>query len=87
MKTTVSLQRSEKHSISASVQSWMNRSNGLLSVIMDDYITNRQALLIINALLSLALMVAFAASSPVVVLALAGWLLVSLNLCKKGGVE
>ena len=83
---TISVQP-EKRSVRASVQSWLNRGNGLFSMLMDDFITNRQALLILNALVSLALMLAFAASSPFVVLLIAGWFLLSLNYCKKGGLK
>ena len=87
MKTTVSLHNSEKHTFSASFKSWLNRGNGLFSLIMDDFITNRQALLLSNALLAFAALICCIGSHPFFVFLMAGWLLLAVILCEKGGLK
>lgn len=69
------------------LSAWLQKDNVLLSAIMQESITNKQYLLILNACISF-LSIIFAENIGVLPLLICtAWFALSLRSCKKGGLK
>ena len=65
---------------------WLNSENTLFSMIMESSINNLQMLLMGHACLSFSALICASCVSAVPALICLAWFVVSLHLCKKGGL-
>ena len=68
-------------------QVWLNSDNSLFSAIVESTVSNRQVLLIGHACLAFSALVCAASLSGMAALVMLLWFVVSLSLCKKGGLK
>lgn len=66
---------------------WLNRENVLFSSIMEEKVSNRQAVLISQALASFSILTCSVFTHWLVAVLFLCWFIVSLYLCKKGGLK
>ena len=66
---------------------WLNSDNSLFSAIVESTVSNRQVLLIGHACLAFSALVCAASLSAMAALVMLLWFVVSLSLCKKGGIR
>lgn len=66
---------------------WLNRENVLFSSIMEEKVSNRQAVLISQALASFSILTCSVFTHWLVAVLFLCWFIVSLYLCKKGGLR
>lgn len=66
---------------------WLNSDNSLFSAIVESTVSNRQVLLIGHACLAFSALVCAASLSTMAALVMLLWFVVSLSLCKKGGLK
>lgn len=72
---------------SSAISAWMNRKNPLFSSLLEESVSNRQFLLLGHASFAFSALVCAAFVSPVPALVCLAWFIVSLRLCKKGGLK
>lgn len=82
-QTTLQLNSSAQSAISV----WLNSDNSLFSAIVESTVSNRQVLLIGHACLAFSALVCAASLSAMAALVMLLWFVVSLSLCKKGGIR
>ena len=66
---------------------WLNSDNSLFSAIVESTVSNRQVLLIGHACIAFSALVCAASLSPMAAIVMLLWFVVSLSLCKKGGLK
>lgn len=66
---------------------WLNSDNSLFSSVLENTVSNRQVLLIGHACLAFSALVCAASLSPMAAVVMLLWFVVSLHLCKKGGLR
>ena len=66
---------------------WLNSDNSLFSAIVESAVSNRQVLLIGHACLAFSALVCAVSLSAMAALVMLLWFVVSLSLCKKGGLK
>ena len=66
---------------------WLNSDNSLFSAIVESTVSNCQVLLIGHACLAFSALVCAASLSAMAALVMLLWFVVSLSLCKKGGIR
>lgn len=67
---------------------WLSSDNKFMTSISEEKVSNKQAILIWNVLISFVLLIGFVASDSIIVpLALAGYFAYSAYLCWKGGIR
>lgn len=66
---------------------WLNSDNSLFSSVLESTVSNRQVLLIGHACLAFSALVCACTLSPMVAVLMLLWFVVSLSLCKKGGIR
>ena len=66
---------------------WLNSENALFSFVMESSINNLQVLLMGHACLSFSALICASCVSAVPALICLAWFVVSLHLCKKGGLR
>ena len=66
---------------------WLNSDNSLFSSVLESAVSNRQVLLIGHAFLAFSALVCAASLSAMAALVMLLWFVVSLSLCKKGGIR
>lgn len=66
---------------------WLNSENVLFSFVMESSINNLQMLLMGHACLSFSALICASCVSVVPALLCLAWFVVSLHLCKKGGLR
>lgn len=66
---------------------WLNRENVLFSSIMEEKVSNRQTVLISQALASFCILTCSVFTHWLVAVLFLCWFVVSLYLCKKGGLR
>ena len=72
---------------SSAFNTWLNSDNLLFSAIVESTVSNRQVLLIGHACLAFSALVCAASLSAMAALVMLLWFVVSLSLCKKGGIR
>lgn len=72
---------------SSAITSWLNSDNSLFSSVLESAVSNRQVLLIGHACLAFSALVCAASLSAMAALVMLLWFVVSLSLCKKGGIR
>lgn len=82
-KQTIQLQGAA----SSAFTSWLNSDNSLFSSVLESAVSNRQVLLMGHACLAFSALVCASALSPMAALIMLLWFVVSLSLCKKGGLR
>ena len=82
-QTTLQLQSAALSAITV----WLNSDNSLFSAIVESAVSNRQVLLIGHACLAFSALVCACALSPMAAILMLLWFVVSLSLCKKGGIR
>lgn len=89
MKQTVSIPATDINVMSKSsvLNMWLNRENQLFSSVLEDSVSNRQVCLMTHASLAFSVLVCAAFVSAVPALLCLAWFVVSLHLCKKGGLK
>lgn len=85
MKKQTSLQLNQSAQTAISV--WLNSDNSLFSAIVESAVSNRQVLLIGHACIAFSALVCAASLSGMAALVMLLWFVVSLSLCKKGGIR
>lgn len=70
----------------AAINEWFNRENNMMSNLFEGTVTNRQSILLINAIASFVAIVGVHAGLASLLIRLA-WFIYSINLCKKGGLK
>jgi hypothetical protein len=70
----------------SAITSWLNSENPLFSSVLESAVSNRQVLLIGHACLAFSALVCAASLSAMAAVLMLLWFVVSLSLCKKGGV-
>lgn len=85
MKEQTSLQLNQ--SAQSAISVWLNSDNSLFSAIVESTVSNRQVLLIGHACLAFSALVCAASLSAMAALVMLLWFVVSLSLCKKGGIR
>ena len=65
----------------------LNSDNSLFSAIVESTVSNRQVLLIGHACIAFSALVCAASLSPMAAIVMLLWFVVSLSLCKKGGLK
>ena len=68
-------------------QVWLNSDNSLFSSVLESAVSNRQVLLIGHACLAFSVLVCACTLSPMAAVLMLLWFVVSLSLCKKGGIR
>ena len=86
MKTTITLQPS-KACLATRVFNWLDSDNSILSSIMEESVSNKQTLLLVNAMVSFVLLACFAFVNVTAAIALVAWFAYSVHLCAKGGIK
>ena len=66
---------------------WLNSDNSLFSAIVESTVSNRQVLLMGHACLAFSALACAASLSPMAALVMLLWFVVSLSLCKRGGIR
>ena len=66
---------------------WLNRENVLFSSIMEEKVSNRQAVLISQALASFSILTGSVFTHWLAAIACLCWFACSILLCKKGGLR
>ena len=66
---------------------WLNSDNSLFSSVLESAVSNRQVLLIGHACLAFSALVCTASLSPMAAVVMLLWFVVSLHLCKRGGLR
>lgn len=66
---------------------WLERENHFMSSLMEESITNAQMLMIIQALLSFSVLACSVFLTPLAALVCLVWFILSLRLCKEGGLK
>lgn len=66
---------------------WLNSDNSLFSSVLESTVSNRQVLLIGHACLAFSALVCAVSLSAMVAILMLLWFVVSLSLCKKGGIR
>lgn len=66
---------------------WLNRENNLFSWIMEEKVTNRQTVLVSQALISFSLLTCSLFTHWLAAIACLCWFACSILLCKKGGLR
>lgn len=66
---------------------WCEKENQLFSCVLESVVTNRQVCLMAHASLAFSALVCAAFVSAVPALLCLAWFVVSLHLCKKGGLR
>ena len=66
---------------------WLNRKNTLLSTMVEEKITNKQMLLVVNASCAFTILVCSSFYSAISALLILTWFIHSIYLCKKGGLN
>ena len=66
---------------------WLNSDNSLFSSILESAVSNRQVFLIGHACIAFSALVCAASLSAMAALVMLLWFVVSLSLCKKGGLK
>lgn len=67
---------------------WLSSDNKFMTSISEEKVSNKQAILIWNVLISFVLLIGFVASDSIIVpLVLAGYFSFSAYLCWKGGIR
>lgn len=67
---------------------WLSSDNKFMTKISEEKVSNKQAILIWNVLISFVLLIGFVASDSIIVpLVLAGYFAYSAYLCWKGGIR
>ncbi len=72
---------------SSAITSWLNSDNSLFSSVLESTVSNRQVLLMGHACLAFSALVCACALSPMAAVLMLLWFVVSLSLCKKGGIR
>ncbi|MCL1613136.1 hypothetical protein [Phocaeicola plebeius] len=83
MKNQVSTPVSQAESGST----WLERENHFMSSLMEESITNAQMLMIIQALLSFSVLSCSVFLTPLAAFVCLVWFILSLRLCKEGGLK
>ena len=65
---------------------WCEKENQLFSCVLESVVTNRQVCLMAHASLAFMVLAGSAFTSPVPALLCLAWFVVSLHLCRKGGL-
>jgi len=88
MKQTVSIFAPDINvaSKSSAIQLWLNRKNQFFSSVLEEPVSNRQVCLMAHASLAFMVLAGSAFTSPVPALLCLAWFVVSLHLCRKGGL-
>ena len=66
---------------------WCEKENQLFSCVLESVVTNRQVCLMAHASLAFSALVCAGFVSAVPALLCLAWFVVSLHLCKKGGLK
>ena len=66
---------------------WLNSDNPLFSAIVESAVSNRQVLLMGHACLAFSALVCASSLSAMAAVLMLLWFVVSLSLCKKGGLK
>ena len=74
-------------SASSAFNIWLNSDNSLFSSVLESAVSNRQVLLIGHACLAFSVLVCAASVSAMAAVLMLLWFVVSLSLCKKGGIR
>ena len=82
-KQTIELQLAALSALSV----WLNSDNSLFSEVLESTVSNRQVLLIGHACIAFSALVCAASLSAMAALVMLLWFVVSLSLCKKGGIR
>lgn len=82
-QTTLQLNQSAQSAISV----WLNSENSMFSDIIEDKVSNLQVMLLGHACLAFSALVCACTLSPMVAVLMLLWFVVSLSLCKKGGIR
>ena len=85
MKKQTSLQLNQ--SAQSAISVWLNSENFLFSDIIEDKVSNLQVMLLGHACLAFSVLMCSATISLVGTLFALLWFVVSLDLCKKGGIK
>ena len=87
MKQTASIPATDINVVSKSsvLTMWLNRENQLFSSVLEESVSNRQVCLMASLAFSALVCAGFVSAVPAL-LCLA-WFVVSLHLCKKGGLK
>jgi hypothetical protein len=70
----------------AAINEWLNRENNTMSELCETTVSNRQSILIINAIIAFVALVGIEAGLASTLIRI-GWFGYSVNLCKKGGLR
>lgn len=82
-QTFLQLNQSAQSAISV----WLNSENSMFSDIIEDKVSNLQVMLLGHACLAFSVLMCSATFSLVGTLFALLWFVVSLDLCKKGGIR
>ena len=85
MKEQTSLQLNQ--SAQSAISVWLNSENSMFSTIIEDKVSNLQVLLLGHACLAFSVLMCAASLSPMAAVVILLWFIVSLHLCKKGGLR
>ena len=85
MKEQTSLQLNQ--SAQSAISVWLNSENSTFSDIIEDKVSNLQVMLLGHACLAFSALVCAASLSAMAALVMLLWFVVSLSLCKKGGIR
>ena len=85
MKKQTSLQLNQ--SAQSAISVWLNSENSMFSDIIEDKVSNLQVMLLGHACLAFSVLMCSATFSLVGTLFALLWFVVSLDLCKKGGIR
>lgn len=80
---TLPVLEAEKSTFSA----WCEKENQLFSCVLESVVTNRQVCLMAHTSLAFSVLVCAGFVSAVPALLCLAWFVVSLHLCKKGGLR
>lgn len=69
------------------ISAWCEKENQLFSCVLESVVTNRQVCLMAHTSLAFSVLVCAAFVSAVPALLCLAWFIVSLHLCKKGGLK
>ncbi len=81
------LSLSVKTAETSAIATWLKSENVFFSSILEGSVTNRQVCLMTHASLAFSALVCAAFVSAVPALLCLAWFVVSLHLCKKGGLK
>ena len=72
---------------SSTIQQWLDSENSIITSIMEESVSNRQTLLLSNAMLAFSLMVCSTFLHWAAALICLIWFVLSLFMCRKGGLR